>query len=121
MPFWSRQSGEKGEPSGARDQSVVIELLLDAMHPSPEEKAKYTALCRELAEAIARSKAGTLAKEDWAGGRFVVTFHGPDAEAIWEAIAPVIEPHPLPHGSRAVKRVGSAGAGDEVIDLGWAG
>lgn len=76
----------------------------------------------ELADAVWASGSG--AHDGHGQGReyFEIFLDGPDAEAMFDAVAPVIEKHPLPKGSHAIKRFGAApDARTERVDLEWAG
>lgn len=81
-------------------------------------------LMADAADALGRSHAGEVEGDAYGEGVWTLFLRGRDADAIWEAVVPVLEPRPMPQGSVAIKRYGPVG-GDQVheeqVDLHWAG
>jgi hypothetical protein len=82
---------------------------------------RYHAIQDELEEAVLVHHAGVLDGDEWSEGLCTVYFYGPDADQLWDAVAPVLEKHPFPKGSHAIRAYGPPGSRSERVDLAWAG
>jgi hypothetical protein len=106
--------------SALERDSVTVLVPLPKNPPSSDaESARLAGVQSEL-EAAVRGGVGRLATGPSVDGWFVVKFEGEDAEAMWEALAPVIERHTFPRGSHAVKRRALSGE-EERIKIEWDG
>lgn len=109
-------------PSGKPpEHAVILHILLEREMPDPVEMERYHDLQDELEKAIHAAHAGELDGDEWGEGMCVIYMYGPDAEALWEAVAPVLEKHQFPAGSHAVKRTGPPGSPQETIRMEWQG
>ena len=117
MGFLSKLFGKAANPAEAGEHAVLLHGFgLDG------EVQEMHDLQDELERAIKRAKAGMLDGDEFGGGECVVFLYGPDADALWEAVAPVLEKRPFRKGSYAVRRYGSAeDAREERVDMYWPG
>lgn len=115
-------ASEDPENASGTEHAVMLHFpLADAM-PSPEEFQRYCRLEDELEEVLAAVGVGEFEGNEFGGGEFVIFLYGPDAERLWEAIQPVLEPHPFPKGSYAIKRFGGPDCTNEDrVSLEWDG
>ena len=126
MGFLSKLFGSKPAPqatdSSKDEHAVLVHIKLAAEMPSEDEMAKYHALQDQLIAAIEAAAAGELDGDEWGGGECVIYTYGPGADALWDAIAPVLEKHPFPRGSFAIKRYGGPDCGrEERVRIEWDG
>ncbi|MFN0133968.1 MAG: hypothetical protein ACKVW3_15740 [Phycisphaerales bacterium] len=128
MSFLKKFFGGKDRPTTrspaeeVEQHAVLLYLKTAGEMPPQEEMNRYHRLQDEIAKAVNAKGVGELDGDEWGDGRCTVYLYGPNAERLWDAIAPVIEKHPLPHGSVAIKRFGGPGcAKAEQIMLGWDG
>lgn len=124
MSFWKKiLGGGEGPPPRAsgKPESVVLHVALEHDPAMREQRDRWLGFANELVGVLRASGAGAL-EEEAAGGTANLTIHGPSADAIWDAIAPVIEKQPMPKGSHAIKRYQTPkGEREERIDLWWDG
>ncbi len=121
--FGSAPPPQQAAASGDPQHAVLLHLKLsnDAFGTPDEVKAMH-ALQDDLDRAIRAAAAGELDGDEFGGGYCVIYMYGPDAEKLWDAIAPVLETRPFLEGSHAMKRPGPPGvAGEDRIDLHWEG
>lgn len=107
--------GTHRKPGEAHSLLIRIRLSDDAMGTSDE-----LALVQDLGGTIAGSidPAIGMVEGGSAGGGFAtLTLKGPDADAIFDAIAPLLESHSFRAGSEVIKRYGPEGSPEERIDL----
>jgi hypothetical protein len=118
--LWTRSPPDP-EASG-REHAVRIHLRLsDGKLGSADELARLMDLERQLESAIDSSGAGELDGNEVGGGEFVVFTYGPDADALFSAVEPLLRGSPLVRDGFVVKRYGSAddpGAREARVDLG---
>lgn len=126
MGFWNRLMGK--EPARERPgqpgvpHAVILHIKLADRLPSEDEQRRWWGLQDELVAAVSAAGAGELDGDEWGGGECVIFMYGPDAEAIWEAVAPVIEQREVPMGSYAIKRFQTLGGErEERVEIGWEG
>lgn len=128
MGIFSKLFGSGPDRSVPGEHSVTLCLPYqpDAVGDpaDPQEVTFYEQLAREAGLAATSANAGSGQPVCFAEGVCTIAVTGVDADAIWEAVCPVLEPHPLPQGAIAIKRFGPAdaeGAHVEQIDVSWAG
>ncbi len=91
------------------DHAVIAHLrLTDRGYGSDGEREAIFLLEDRLAAAIARARAGEFDGNEFGGGECTLYMYGPDADALYNAIVPVLQMNPLARGGYAVKRYGDA-------------
>lgn len=122
MGFFARVFGKQPEPQRDPEHAVLLHFRLESTWPSTQEVDRYHALEERLEEAVKDARAGELDGDEFGEGECVVFLYGPDAEALWKAVMPVLEKEPFPKGSFAIKRFGGPDCGqEERINLAWEG
>lgn len=117
----SKPAGQSADaqPAVAR-HALLLHLVVDA-DDTDGVIERYHAIQDELEAAILLHHAGVLDGDEWSEGLCTVYFYGPDADQLWDAVAPVLEKHPFPKGSYAIRQYGPPGSRTERIDLAWDG
>jgi hypothetical protein len=125
MGFFSRLFGSKQpapQPPDQDEHALLLTFPLPAEFPSEAELNTYHALQGELSAAIDSAQAGELDGDEFGGHQCVIYMYGPDADRLFDAVAPVLEKHPFPKGSTALKRYGGPDCGrSETVNLHWEG
>lgn len=106
------------ESTAGRD-AVCVFVPLPRNPPACDAETARLAGVQSDLEAAIRGLA-RLATGPSVDGWFVVRFEGDDVEAMWGALAPVIERHTFPRGSHALKRRALTGE-EERIKIEWDG
>jgi hypothetical protein len=106
---------EDGGPPDPRQGVTVWLKLSDPTFESSREQMKVFAVEDRLMRALDASGAGTHDTNTLARGSFGIRFAGDDADAIVEAIRPLIAD--LPPGTYVTKRPGPSGTSEERVDL----
>lgn len=126
MSFWKRLFGGGKNPaasSAGSQHAVLLNIRLgnDEFGDEGEVEAMHT-LQDQLEKVVTKARAGELDGDEFGAGMCTIFFYGPDADRLWDALAPVLEKHPFRKGSHATKRYGEPGVGrEETIDLHWEG
>lgn len=91
------------------EHAVIAHLKLsdDAFGTSDESHAIHE-LSGQLARAIEAHGAGELDGDEFGDGECVLFMYGPDADALFAAVEPILRSSPLARGARVVKRYGDA-------------
>ena len=114
-----------GEQPGVGGQdaehAVILSIRLGDEPPTEEEQQRMFDLEDEISAAIESAGVGELDGDEWGSGSCTIFLYGPDADRLWDAIAPVLERHPFERGSSAVRRYGPPGAREDRVSLEWAG
>jgi hypothetical protein len=106
------------EGMSGRD-SVTLLVPLPTNPPACDaETARLAGVQADLDAAV--RGLGRLAVGPSVDGWYVMRFEGEDAEAMWEAIARVVEKHTFARGSHAIKRRALTGE-EERIRIEWDG
>jgi hypothetical protein len=103
---------------------VLLKIVYNASGQGLADNATVVslhALQDRLLEAIENAAAGQLDGDEFGEGTCTIYCYGPDADRLWDAVAPILETEPFPEGSVAVKRYGPPGAREETVDLAWGG
>lgn len=106
-------SAEKTEaapaPKRKPEQAVLLHLILsdDEFGTEDEREAIYL-LSDRLEDAIERHQAGEFDGNEFGGGGCVLFMYGPDADALFSAIEPIVRLSPLTRDGHAIKRYGDA-------------
>ncbi|MEZ6233376.1 MAG: hypothetical protein R3B68_04225 [Phycisphaerales bacterium] len=120
----SELAGDKpaGSDTDAEEHAVLITVTLDGEWDLQDGLARLFELEDELSDAIDRAGVGELDGNEVGPDSFVVFCYGRHADPLWEAVAPILEKHPFPHGSFATRRYGPPERGrEERVDLHWDG
>jgi hypothetical protein len=101
------------------DQAVIAHLKLsDAGFGTPAERQELMSFEPRLEEAIKTAGVGVFDGNEFGGGECVWYMYGPDADALYRAVAPFIREAATREGSFVVKRRGAPGeAKEETIPL----
>jgi hypothetical protein len=112
-----------GPPStNSEEHALLLTFPLPGEFPTEAELQTYHKLQDELTEAIESAAAGELDGDEFGGHQCVIYMYGPDADRLFDAVAPVLEKHPFPKGSTALKRYGGPDCGkSEKVNLHWDG
>jgi hypothetical protein len=86
---------------------LVTIPLSDDDFGSPEERERIRGVTGELDRVIKARRVGEFDGDEFGEGKCTLYMYGPDADALFEAVAPVLRSK-LPPGSSAVKRYGTA-------------
>jgi hypothetical protein len=109
-----------GSPGAEKPHALLLRIVPGAGGPAtPQHFLDLESAVRAAVDAhgVGEAKPGALAGEAWE--QWVI---GPDAEAIWEALMPVLEGRAFAKGSRAVKYFGAPGSSrEEGVNLHWDG
>jgi hypothetical protein len=112
------------QPDDAQPADVRHALLLHLVVAADDTDGvieRYHAIQDELEAAVLHHHAGELDGDEWSEGLCTVYFYGPDADLLWDAVAPILEKHLFPKGSHAIRQYGPHGSRTERIDLAWDG
>lgn len=94
-------------PERNPEHAVLVHLVLsdDELGTEEEREAIYL-LSDRLEEAIERHQAGEFDGNEFGGGGCVLFMYGPDADALFSSIEPIIRLSPLTRDGYAIKRYG---------------
>lgn len=113
-------------PSGATppEHALLFRIVYDSGGQGLPDNATVVllhALQDRLVEAIRNAAVGELDGDEFGEGACTVYCYGPDADRLWDAVAPVLEAESFPQGSVAVKRYGPPGAREDTVELARSG
>jgi len=108
-----RPEGEVGHNASMTDHAVLVHLSA-----ASAAGLDLYALEDSLIEAIDVQDAGEFDGNEFGPEGVVLYMYGPDADALWSAVEPVLRGAGLSDGSHAIKRFGEPGAPEVRIDLG---
>ncbi|MGO4571473.1 hypothetical protein [Microvirga sp. 2TAF3] len=117
MKWLSRLLGKhSAAPENASDEQAILIHLAGASLPDEiYEEYDLTRLEDRLTEAL-----GSLGEHDGhesGPGVTIVYLYGPDAEAMFHAIEPVLKDHPLARGASVIIRKGAPGAPEREVRM----
>jgi|SRR6266567_8216097 len=91
------------------EQAVLVHLqLTDDPFGSRRERAAIFDLADMLRDAIDGRGVGEFDGEAWGGGFCVLYMYGPDADRLFDVVAPILMEALLARGGFAIKRYGGA-------------
>jgi hypothetical protein len=91
------------------EHAVLVHLKLkDGTFGSTEEREAIHELEDELSDAIKDAGVGEFDGDDFGMGESILYMYGPDADALFGAIQPVLQRSALATGGYAIKRYGEA-------------
>jgi len=89
------------------DQAVIAHLRLsDTNFGTEDEHAAIFVLEERLEAAIIKANAGEFDGNEFGGGECTLFMYGPDADALYDAILPILQMNPQARGGYAIKRYG---------------
>jgi hypothetical protein len=89
------------------EDSVFVHLKLsDDKYGTPQERDRIRKLSRELERAIESKGVGELDGDEFGAGECTLFMYGPDANALFSVIEPMLRQSPVANGGWAVKRYG---------------
>lgn len=111
---------EPVEPAlGPSEQAALICLKLsDEEIGTSRERQAISILRDRLIRAVQDRGAGEFDTLDYAEGFGTLSFNGPSADRLAEAVLPVVRTYASRSGSYLVKRYGDAGAREQSVVLG---
>lgn len=101
------------------DQAVIAHLKLsDAGFGTPAERQDLMAFEPRLEAAATAAAAGMFDGDEFGGGECVWYLYGPDADALWQAVEPIVREAAKQPGAYVIKRRGPPGqTQEERVDL----
>ena len=120
----TRKSRDVAVPAvtSSGQHAVLITIVLAGEWDCQDGLERLFALEDEVRDAIERGGVGELDGHGVGEDRFDIFCYGRHADPLWEAVAPVLEKHPFPRGSFAIRRYGPPERGrEERVDLHWDG
>lgn len=117
---YDRHTGEPPVPAvtASGQHAVLITIVLEGQWDCQEGLSRLFDLEDDIRDAIERAGVGELDGHGVGEDRFDIFCYGRHADPLWEAVAPVLEKHPFPHGSFAIRRYGPPEIGrEERVDL----
>jgi hypothetical protein len=79
------------------------------------ERASIQSVTDRLQDAIVLQEVGEFDGDEFGGGECQLFMYGPDANALFEAILPILKSWPALKGGYAVKRFGPPGSRTEKV------
>lgn len=108
---WGRSSRKAPAAGHAAEHAVELHLeLTGGQYGSEDEVEEIRLLGDDCEEALLQAKAGVFEGEEFGDAACILFFTGPDAERIWQVLAPVVTPSRLAPGGFVVQRQGGPGA-----------
>jgi len=109
---------EPEPPADAAEQAVLVTIDLTGDElGTGEEREAVSALGAALGAAVADAGAGEFDGDEFGGGEAVLYLYGPDAEALFAAIEPVLRADPLAGRIEVVRRAGPPGSAEKRSPL----
>lgn len=129
MNWFSRLFAQPKTDGAAPAEHAVIlwityEALPNGMPADVEVVNRMHQLQHRLESATKTAGVGDLDGDEFGGGGCSIYMYGPDADALWAVIAPILEHERFPKGSHATRRYGSArgsNAREDRVNLEWNG
>lgn len=124
MGLWDRLMGRSNQPGDepGAEHALIITITFEEERPPAAEFDFWLGIQEQMERAIEDAGAGELDGDEWGEGVCTIYCYGPNADALWDAVAPVLEKTPIRKGSYAIKRYGGPGSGrEERINLHWDG
>lgn len=112
MNFFQQLTDSNGDEhqGGASEHAVTVYLQLsDDAFGSEDEQHHIYILSDQLDAAISTQDAGEFDGDEFSDGSCTLFMYGPDADALFAAVEPILRASPLAEGAYAVKRYGDVG------------
>lgn len=122
MNFFKRlfgtDDGETEERSGPPGHAVLVHLKLsDDQTGDPGEREDINRLETRLGAAVQSRSVGEFDGNEFGGGECVLYMYGPDADALFTVVKPLLIGSALSKGAYAIKRYGGPGADEARVDM----
>jgi len=99
------------------EQVVLVYLKLsDEAFGSPEDRQAAYSLEDQLIAAMETSDKGECDGHEFGGGFATFFLYGPDADAVFSIVQPILKQFTAPPGSYIIKRYGALGAQEKRIE-----
>jgi hypothetical protein len=109
---------EGGEVNPAPEHAVLVHLKLSASpFGTDPERERVLEFEQQLEEAMLAAGVGEFDGNEFGDGECTLYMYGPDSEALFAAIAPVLRTSPLARGATVVKRAGPPGSPEEKLQF----
>jgi hypothetical protein len=106
---------EKKKEVSVPEQVVVVHLPGSGLPDEVYEKYDVSTLQDQLREAIKKHNLGEFGGNENGPEETLLFMYGPDAEALFAGVEPVLKTYPLCRGGRAVIRRGPPGAPEREV------
>ena len=104
--------------SGKIEQCVKVHVPLSNRGLGiAEERATIRSVCDRLQDTIVLHEVGEFDGDEFGGGECQLFMYGPDANALLDAIFPILSNWPALKGGYAVKRFGPPGSRTERVEF----
>ncbi len=104
------------------EQAVLVHFQLsDSGFGAPSELEVLGGLAEDLREVVAEKAVGEYDGHDVGEGQYTLYLYGPDADALFDVIEPVLVQQKWPTNVVAVKRYGPPGATEVRVAVGYKG
>ena len=91
------------------EHAVIVNLSLsDGEFGTEEERESIYGLSHRLEEQIDAQRVGEFDGDEFGEGQCTLFMYGPNADALYSAIEPILRESPLSMGGHIVKRYGEA-------------
>jgi hypothetical protein len=116
-------SGSDEDPSimHPTEQAVIVRLKFkNGDFGSSDEVAALQALEDEIASAVDDASVGEVDGNEIGAGEYVLYTYGPDADRLYQVMAPILKSAPSAQGGQATLRYGDAGdPSAREIEVAW--
>lgn len=103
--------------SSSNEQAVLVFLRGSGLPDHVYEEFDVATLEDSLIQAIDSAGVGEFDGNEFGPDEVVLYMYGPDAEALWEVIKPIIEAYPLCQGARIQIRPGGPDVSGREVSL----
>jgi len=105
MGFLSKSTSQSKQP----EHAFIVELKLsNDEYGTEDEGNRIHNLSDELLAAIDSAGVGEFDGDEFGGGTCSLYMYGPDVDALFKVVDPILRSSPLTKGATAVKRYGEA-------------
>jgi len=107
-----------GEVEAPAEHAVIVRLKLSGGEFGDEtERGAIIELERRMEQAIVAANAGEFDGNEIGEGQCTLYMYGPSADALFTAIAPVLQAAPISRGATVIKRAGPPGVPEERLEI----
>jgi hypothetical protein len=117
-PVAEAKPASPAKPSPAskpEEQAVLVQIDIRSLSEEEFERSEFDLLEDRIAEAAAA--VGEFDGHGFGDGEVTIYLYGPDADALFRAIEPHLQAHPLGRGAKAVIRKGPPGAPEREVRI----
>ncbi len=107
--FERRDPPAKVEPPSPPEHAVLVHLnLRDDQFGVEAEREAIHAMSDRMDDAIEAANAGEFDGDEFGAGECTLFMYGPDADALFAAVEPILRADEIARGAKVVKRFGEA-------------